>query len=192
MTDIANTSDAKLAAQCRAGDEDAWREFIRRFGPLMYGIMHRFNFSSEERDDIFGHVCLLILRHINELRRDNRIAAYVATTTYHECLARVKELNRYADPGLSQHHLDQLTEAAPDQEQLITQAQREHLLNRGLGQLDQRCRQLLEMLFYESPTPTYVEIAERLGVKTSAVGPIRGRCLTRLRTLLKQLGFEKL
>ena len=52
-----------------------------------------------------------------------------------------------------------------------------------------RCRELIRMLFYEHPPRPYVEVAKFLGVATSSIGFIRGRCLSKLERALEELGF---
>jgi DNA-directed RNA polymerase specialized sigma24 family protein len=45
------------------------------------------------------------------------------------------------------------------------------------------------MLFYESPSRPYAEIAQQLGLAAGSVGFIRGRCLSKLRQKLEKAGF---
>ena len=53
-----------------------------------------------------------------------------------------------------------------------------------------RCRELIGMLFFETPARPYLEIARRLGLALGSIGFIRGRCLTRLRRELEKKGFR--
>jgi DNA-directed RNA polymerase specialized sigma24 family protein len=55
--------------------------------------------------------------------------------------------------------------------------------------MDPRCRELLAMLFWETPSPSYDEAAARLGMPIGSLGPTRGRCLEKLRVALSELGF---
>jgi DNA-directed RNA polymerase specialized sigma24 family protein len=55
--------------------------------------------------------------------------------------------------------------------------------------LDERCRQLLILLFYNSDRPTYTEIAVQLGIPEGGIGPTRNRCLQKLRDLLQETGI---
>jgi hypothetical protein len=48
---------------------------------------------------------------------------------------------------------------------------------------------LIRMLFFETPSRPYQEVAGQLGLATGSIGFIRGRCLTRLRRELEKLGF---
>ncbi len=184
-------SDEKLVTLCRSGDEHAWKEFVRRFGPLIYGIIHQYDLQSDEKDDIFGHVCLIILQNLHKLRQANKIAGFVATTTNRECLGRLRQRSRHLTHDAAEEHIERTPTDDPDPAEVIQRAQKEHILVRGLELLDNRCRELVEMLFFENPTPSYTEISRRLGIAESSIGPIRGRCLKRLRTILRKLGFEK-
>jgi DNA-directed RNA polymerase specialized sigma24 family protein len=51
--------------------------------------------------------------------------------------------------------------------------------------LDERCARLLYYLYQDGDHPNYAEIAEKLGLTTGSIGPIRGRCLEKLRRLLE-------
>jgi RNA polymerase sigma factor (sigma-70 family) len=50
--------------------------------------------------------------------------------------------------------------------------------------LSDRDRQIVYAFFYDPSAPSYAKIAERLGVSPETVGPLRTRCLRRLRTAL--------
>jgi DNA-directed RNA polymerase specialized sigma24 family protein len=53
--------------------------------------------------------------------------------------------------------------------------------------LDERCRKLVQMLFYQAQAPSYVEIAAALGIPEGSIGPTRARCLGKLLRILKKL-----
>jgi len=57
-------------------------------------------------------------------------------------------------------------------------------VRRALDRLDERCRALLLLLFEEEVTPSYDEVAIRLGMAIGSIGPTRGRCIAKLRQLL--------
>jgi DNA-directed RNA polymerase specialized sigma24 family protein len=62
----------------------------------------------------------------------------------------------------------------------------------ALSGLSERCKRLIEALYYEDPTPSYGELSQRLGVPIGSLGPTRARCMERLRshyeTVQKQPG----
>ena len=49
---------------------------------------------------------------------------------------------------------------------------------------------MIGMLFFESPSRPYEEVAKELGLATGSIGFIRGRCLKKLRERLKKEGFK--
>ena len=55
----------------------------------------------------------------------------------------------------------------------------------ALGRLDERCRELLIAAF-SADRPNYDQLAERLGMPRGSIGPNRGRCLNKLRTLIEE------
>jgi DNA-directed RNA polymerase specialized sigma24 family protein len=58
------------------------------------------------------------------------------------------------------------------------------VLHEGLQQLGRACRDLLLALYFDPAAPSYAEVAERLGRPIGGIGPMRARCLQRLRALL--------
>lgn len=56
----------------------------------------------------------------------------------------------------------------------------------AMARLDTSCRDLLTALYFDPETPTYAEIARRLGRAVGGIGPLRSRCLERLRSLLDE------
>jgi len=72
--------------------------------------------------------------------------------------------------------------------QLFTEA--EQTLRDAVQSLPPRCRELIAMLFFETPARPYQEIASQLGLAAGSIGFIRGRCLTRLRRELEKKGFR--
>ena len=67
--------------------------------------------------------------------------------------------------------------------------EREQVVRESIGQLPQRCRKMIELLFFEQPPLPYAEVAERLGLARGSIGFIRGRCLKRLKRILTGKGF---
>ena len=57
-------------------------------------------------------------------------------------------------------------------------------LRAAIPSLSERDRLLVHDFFYHPPAPSYAEIAARLGVSPDTVGPLRTRCLRRLRAAL--------
>jgi DNA-directed RNA polymerase specialized sigma24 family protein len=72
---------------------------------------------------------------------------------------------------------------------LVAELEREQLVQDAIAQLPPRCREMIELLFFESPPLPYANVAQRLHLATGSIGFIRGRCLERLRKILEAKGF---
>jgi DNA-directed RNA polymerase specialized sigma24 family protein len=59
-------------------------------------------------------------------------------------------------------------------------AARHAALREAFSHLPPRCQRLIALLIEDPPLP-YAEISARLGLPAGSIGPIRGRCLDRLR-----------
>jgi RNA polymerase sigma factor (sigma-70 family) len=77
----------------------------------------------------------------------------------------------------------------PTPEALILEATREQILQEAIRSASPRCRELIQMLFFEDSTRSYAEIAASLGIATGSIGFIRRRCLEHLRKSLEDAGF---
>src|SRR5262249_6592577 len=77
-------------------------------------------------------------------------------------------------------------EAIPDQqagmaERELLVAERHAALREALARLSPCCQRLIGKLI-EDPPLSYAEIAAALGIPVGSIGPLRGRCLDRLRS----------
>ena len=79
-------------------------------------------------------------------------------------------------------------EEIPDN--LLSELQKEQLLRNAVRALSARCKQLVEMFFFESPPRPYQEVAKSLTLATGSIGFIRARCLQKLRSTLEKTDFS--
>ena len=68
-------------------------------------------------------------------------------------------------------------------------AERERMLRSAMEDLSERCRSLLDLLFFSKDKASYSELGELLGWSKDTVGSARLRCLERLRRILEGKGF---
>jgi DNA-directed RNA polymerase specialized sigma24 family protein len=72
---------------------------------------------------------------------------------------------------------DERTTRADDE---LLAAERHAALREAFFHLPPRCQRLIALLIEDPPVP-YAEISARLGIPAGSIGPIRGRCLDKLR-----------
>ena len=74
-------------------------------------------------------------------------------------------------------------------ETLLRDCEKEQMVREAIQAVRPRCRELIRMLFFESPPLSYHETAKRLNIATGSIGFIRMRCLQKLRAALEEKGF---
>jgi RNA polymerase sigma factor (sigma-70 family) len=85
--------------------------------------------------------------------------------------------------------LDMVPDTALLPDEQLEQLEQQHIIRQKMMTLDDRCRTLLTMLFYQADPPSYQDIASTLQISVGSVGAIRARCLQKLRQSLEKVGF---
>ena len=177
-------NDVSLIQACIDGEDTAWRELVERYGRLVYSISLRYGLSSIDADDVFQNVFTIVFNQLSRLRDQKVLVAWLITITW-------REARRVAKHTPKQSDLDEDMEdnQSPPLDQLQRWEQ-QHMVHQALGQLESPCRELLTILFLETPTPSYEEIAKRLGMPIGSIGPTRARSFKKLETILVSMGFD--
>jgi RNA polymerase sigma factor (sigma-70 family) len=179
--------DDRLVQSCLKGDEDAWGALIDRYKNLIFSIPIKYGFSPDDAADVFQSVCLDFLRELPRLRDVKALPKWLIQISAHTCLRR----RRHELPTGPADQMETLPDTASMMpEDRLHEINQEQALRNALGGLAPRCQKLVRMLFYESPSRPYAEIASRLGLAVGSIGFIRGRCLGKLRRALDQAGFQ--
>jgi RNA polymerase sigma factor (sigma-70 family) len=168
-----------LVARAIDGDADAWKELVRRYASLVWAICKDFRLNDADCQDIGQAVWLRLLEALPILREPAALPGWLATTTRRECLRLVDQARRQRTVEL-QPEFDSTPEEQPPPEQHLVAAELDAALRAAFAELEPRCQELL-ILLIQRPRVPYIEIGERMGIATGSVGPIRARCLTRLR-----------
>ena len=63
------------------------------------------------------------------------------------------------------------------------------LVSDAVSALSPRCRQMVQMLFFEDAPRPYRDVAAELGVAVGSIGFLRSRCLDTLRAALERIGL---
>jgi len=186
VRNVSQTDDA-LVRRCVSGDEEAWSILIDKYKNLIFSIAIKYQFSSEDADEIFQDVCLTLLEALPELREPRALPAWLIQTTSHRCFHWQRERRRYIG-----HNSDEAypTPASDVPEKILAEIEEEQGLRDALSELPSRCHELVRMLFFHEPTLPYEQVAKKLNVATGSIGFIRMRCLKRLRQSLEKSGFR--
>jgi RNA polymerase sigma factor (sigma-70 family) len=187
MTDDAQRTDEELITACRDGDGAAWAVLVERYERLVYTVPSRYGLTPAEIDDVFQSVWFSLLRSLDGIREPDRIAAWLVTTARRECWERRRGSDfRMSSAGSPETDLrnEPVDQIAP--EEAVAEFLAHERLRLALEHLDDRCRTLLELLYYDSDEPSYAQIAEILDMPIGSIGPVRARCLNKLRLILHE------
>lgn len=171
----------EIVSRCRAGDGRAWDALIDRYQRLIYSVPVRFGLEPEDAADVFQGVCLDLLSELPRLRDPRALPAWLLRVAFRRCLHLRRRERRYLP-------LDSEREAALAEEQepdWLSELQQEQGMREALASLAPRCREIVQMLFYEDPPRPYAQVARALGLAVGSIGFMRGRCLSALRRALE-------
>ena len=175
------TTDRTLVHRCLKGDEDAWVELWTRFGPVVKAVARRAGCDAEEARDVLQRVALAALQGLDGLRDPEKLGGWLAGTARYQAfdLIRRRRPTEQLFPGSAVHE--------PSPEESIQRDRDVVILRRALLDLDERCRRMIQKLDLADPPCSYRDVAEAEGLTPSSVGPIRRRCLNRLRKIVDRL-----
>jgi RNA polymerase sigma factor (sigma-70 family) len=170
-----------LVARAAGSDEGAWHEIVERYAPLVWSICVRYQLSGADIEDVRQTVWLGLVEQLGNLREPAALPGWLATTTARECLRVLRASRRCETFGGDPD--DSVLAAEADQaviEEEILLAERNAKLRAALAELGEDDRRLLTLLLSDPPLP-YARISEILGIPQGSIGPMRGRCLAKLR-----------
>ena len=180
--------DERLVRACLAGREEAWSALVHRYTRLIYSIPIRNGFSQDDAADIFQQACLKLLESLPDLRQPESLAAWLIKVTTHLCVREAGQRRSLQFSDVEREYAD-----VPDQARLadaiLRDVDREQMIRQALLDMKPRCRELIRMLFLETPAVPYEEVAKSMGLAKGSIGFIRMRCLSTLRRRLQDLGF---
>jgi len=170
---------AALCTRAAAGDQGAWDDIVERYAPMVWSICTRFRLSDRDLEDVAQNVWLLLVEQLGKLPEPAALAGWLAATTRRECL-RAATASRGPEPL-------EPPDAAVSGEEVIM-AERNAALRAALAELPASCQPLMDMLVSDPPY-SYAAISTALGISVECIGPLRARCLERIRESRALLGL---
>ena len=168
-----------MVNRAAAGDQGAWNEIVERYSPLVWSICLRYRLDRQDSDDVGQSVWLLLVERIGMLREPAALPGWLATTTQRECLRVLRASRRHEHAELPDDQLPPDPDAAMIEEEILV-AERDAAIRMAFAELPRPCRELLAMLIGDQQH-SYEDISATLGMRMGSIGPVRARCLDRLR-----------
>lgn len=166
--------------QVRSGSSQAWTSLVRTLAPVVYSVARRWGLEDADAEEVSQQTWVALYEGRDEIEDPVALPAWlirVASRKAQRLVRRcIRSRNLPSGGSLEPPPL-------PDDELLALE--RQAYLQLALTRLDDRCRRLIEELFLVHPPKSYQEIARTLGLRPNSLGPIRARCLQRLRLILE-------
>lgn len=181
-------NDTHLIRQCLSGNEEAWSLLIEKYKALIYSVPVKYGLPPHEAADVFQATCVELLARLPEVREPRALPKWLIQVAHHQCCRWKRQsqrvISRDSERDLPEPETPAIAEA------LVQQTHEEQMLREALPTLSPKCRRLIELLFFETPSRPYNEVAGELGLAVGSIGFTRQKCIERLRRKLSELGFD--
>jgi RNA polymerase sigma factor (sigma-70 family) len=182
-------SNTRLVAGCLTGDERAWHLLLDRYKNLIYSIPLRYGVPHQDAADIFQAVCLDLFNELARVRDAEALQGWLIRVTTHKCYHWKRRQGSRGENDLDDDEVEAISDADQIPAEVIVELEREQMVRESIQQLPERCREMIELLFFEHPPMPYNEVAKRLRLAKGSIGFIRGRCLKKMKKILEEKGF---
>jgi RNA polymerase sigma factor (sigma-70 family) len=171
-----------LLRAAAAGDQAAWDVVVARYTGLLWSIACSFRLGTADAADATQNTWLRLVENLSRVQEPERVGSWLATTMRRECLQLLRRTSRER-PAPTDDWLTDLPAGTQPLDTALLLNERDAALWRALGSLSESCQQLLRVLM-ATPPPSYQEVADALGLARGSIGPLRQRCLNRLRKIV--------
>ncbi|MCV2395583.1 sigma-70 family RNA polymerase sigma factor [Actinotalea sp. M2MS4P-6] len=173
----------------REGRTAPLEDFVHEATPLLWHVVRGQGVPREDAEDVVQGVWLSFVRHTGTIREPEALLAWLLVSARRAAWLAVRR--QRGDQAHTRELPDDTDEAgelpspSPGPEAEVLTHDRDSRLWQVFLRLPARCQQILRFVA-SADRPDYRAIAEVTGMKVTAVGVTRGRCLAKLRTLLDQ------
>lgn len=180
-------SDEELVLACGHGDEEAWSALVARYQRLLYAIPRRARLDEDAASDILQQTFLKLLQSLKTIQQPAQIHAWLVTTARRETLHYLRRQKKAPQISIDDGEDGEKREfpaSEPLADEILLAMEQQHRVRTSVTDLDERCRNLITLLFYGQDQVSYSEIARILGISEGSIGPTRARCLQKLKNKL--------
>lgn len=107
-------ADSELASRCVSGDEDAWKELVRRFHKKVWHVAYQFTGRADEAEELSQDIFLHLLSALETFDRDGSLSAWVSRVARNFAIDHYRRRRRERSLVASGDDTDERLRAAPD------------------------------------------------------------------------------
>jgi len=86
--------DTSLVDRCRQGEDEAWREFVDRFGQKVFSVTYHFTLKREDAEELSQEVFLKIFENLHRYDGSFPLIAWIVSLARNLCIDRYRRLKR--------------------------------------------------------------------------------------------------
>lgn len=156
---------------------------VRALSPVLWQVVRAYRLDEVQAEDVVQSTWLALVRRADAIQDPAAVGAWLTTTARREAWRQRRRMQR--DDPLDDELLERTTPAARSAESQVVEQDGNARLWAGVSRLSERCQRLLRVIAF-SDRPDYAGLAADLGMPIGSIGPTRGRCLSKLKALLRE------
>ena len=161
-----------------AGDHEQMNELVDLLTPVLWHTARSQGVAEATAQDAVQTAWLRLVENIDKIRDPQAVMGWLIVTVRRECWRSAKI------DGRDDHQLDEtLPDQAPDPSTATVRREHQKVLWAQFERLPPKCQALLRVIAF-ADKPDYASVSEALNMPVGSIGPTRGRCLAKLRSLL--------
>lgn len=168
----------QLVEACLEGNEEAWVELWEAHAPLVKAVARRTGCDADEAADVLQRVALVAIQRMDRLREPEKLPGWLAGVSRYQAMELIRQRRPF------EQLQPWLVVDPSDPGEAYQSEQEAALLHRALLEIDDRCRRMIHRLDLKDPPDSYKEVAESENLAPSSIGPVRRRCLRRLKKII--------
>ncbi len=187
MTTPASPTLADRAADAfaayREGDRERMSELVDLLTPVLWHTARGQRLDQSTAEDVIQTAWIRLVESADAIAEPQAVLAWLITTVRREAWRVLKKSGRAIPTDeIPDGEVDGIpTPLDPAAEAVLREDQRS--LWRSVSRLSERCQALLRIIAFVD-RPDYAAVSTALGMPVGSIGPTRGRCLAKLRSLL--------
>jgi RNA polymerase sigma factor (sigma-70 family) len=180
-----------IIEKAQQGNEDAWRDLVKKYFKLIWSATMQYFFSEEEREDIVQDVFCKLVHNIKSYNPDKaKYSVFITVITKRTCIDRLRKIKNNREDPISFEELAERNYPVSVKEDLIDKIHKKHLvavLQKVLAEKLTAEQRLVIRLFYYGGC-SYSEIVKIMNRDETWVR----NSLERTRKYLKEIlaGYE--
>ncbi len=195
---MGSDNEADLLARCRRGEAEAWDELFDRHyaaaGRFVFQLGHEF--TREDVEEICQEVFLSVIRNLESFHGESQFQTWLFRIAANKS-RDFRERQQAAKRGGGQITVSLQAEdpenglvldppsAAPGPDANLMTAEQAALIRQALDQLDNPCREVIELRYFGDLS--YDEISRWLRLNPKTVSSRLSKCLDRLEKIARKL-----